>query len=209
MMKQILSFMFILCFICQIESETSIFDKCEWKEHLLEDNIELYWNTSSYPCFYKAETTINDSYYDDVLNTLLDFGNYKKIFPGTEKFDVLEKQGNSFLIHCILNFFPLKNREYVICLKYFEQENNPSMLIEWNSVDNALARKFLNNKKYKLIKSVNGRWKIFKTSENKIMISLEYYNDWEIEADNDLMILLEKKSTITSMKNLLRYIGIE
>jgi hypothetical protein len=186
----------------------SIFDNRNWKFIKSYNKIDLYEVNTGYPCFYKAEVVLKTGYYNNSVKALLDFSNYPKIFPGTIIFQNLKETNNGILFYCQLNFFPLKNRDYYIDAKYFESidiNNNRKWTLEWDPVNNAPEFSNPRSDKFKHVKNIYGRWTVQDLNRDEIKISVEYYNDWQVEANNDIKIALEKTTTINVLKNFLKY----
>jgi hypothetical protein len=208
-MKKILMILSVISAVVSIHSEVTVFDNCDWKLDRISDKINLYWVDSGYPCFYKAETFLDKKYYGQIIGLLTDFDRYPETFPGTIKFDVLEKNRETSLVYCLINFFPLKDREYVINAKHCESDDGgqkKEWVLLWYPVEDEKNDSHAENKKFKHVKKINGRWTVRMSASDRITVSVEYYNDWEVDADKGLKIPVEKKATIDALKNLIRHL---
>lgn len=207
-MRYVILIFAFLFFITELDAYT-VFDNCKWQGHKKNEMIDLYWIDKGYPCFYKAETIVDGKYYDDIIGILTNFEKYPEVFSGTIKFDVLEKKDNVFLIYCLINFFPLKNRDYLINAKYNEDtddKNLKSWTLLWYPTGNGYNAGKVLNDKFKHVKKVNGRWTVRMLDDNKLKISVEYHNDWEVDANKDIKISIEKTATVNALKNLLKHL---
>jgi hypothetical protein len=132
------------------------------------------------------------------------------IFPGIMTFKPLKQNENTILFYCQVSFFPLKNRDYFVGAKYFETENmqdNRKWTLEWFPVADNPVIDDRKTDKFKRVKNINGRWIVQSLNNDKIKISVEYYNDWEVAVNNDIKIGVEKTTTVNALKNLLKYLG--
>ena len=114
---------------------------------------------------------------------------------------------NKYLFYSLINFSPLKNRDYFIELEYYSQKStdgNNIYILKWTPYDQ--ADKFTVFYNIKRVKTIYGRWIIKELDNNDVYISVEYYNDFEINAPAYIMNAIEKKSTAKAIDNLLNYI---
>ena len=58
----------------------------------------------------------------------------------------------------------------------------------------------------KRVKTIYSRWIIKELGNNNVYISVEYHNDFEINAPVYIINAIEKKSTVKVIDNLLNYV---
>jgi hypothetical protein len=199
----ILTLIFLNIFF--IYSTETIFDNVNWEKVSEVDGITLYMqeNKNSKATFYKASKIINNAKINDIFNTLMDLDNYPFIFHKIIKF---EKKfiinPDKFIVYSILNFSPLKNRDYYVELTRNKMifDNKTTYIVEWHPTQTVYPE----NKNYKRAFNINGRWILKEGNDNNIIVSVEYYNDFEIPALKSLIQNFEKISTINALKDLLK-----
>ena len=101
---------FLLC------SQSNVFEKVAYSFDFQKDNIKLFSYMDEKP-YYKAETILNDINSEDIVKIITDFENYPKIFKKTIKFEVVGRENELYKIHSVLNFNPIKNRDYYIKMR--------------------------------------------------------------------------------------------
>lgn len=192
-------------------SKESIFDKVHWIKVEEKNSISLFMQKekNSGTNYYKAEKTLNNCDSEAFFNSLLDFVNYPKIFPRTEVFDKIKKiDKNCFIIYSVINFSPLKNRDYFIILEYDiekKSENSKKYIVQWRPLPNDEEKDLIcTDKDYVRAKKVFGRWTVEEIN-NYTKISVEYYNDFNLNFSPLFTTPLEKKSTIEALNNLINY----
>ena len=202
---------FILIFILNfsINPDSFFFDNLNWKEEIkIKDTMIYSYKNDDNIISYKAETIIKNHDAKLLYNTLLDFKNYPYIFPRTVTFEKKsELNNNKFLIYSIMNFSPLKNRDYFIEVQYYAKKINNDeniYIFQWEPYDE--ADKFESSNNMKRIKKTYGRWTIKELKNNNVYISVEYHNDFEVNAPTKLLNSIKKKSTAKAIDNLLNYL---
>ena len=108
---------FLILFISVYFSFASIFDDINWEYEKTYRSVNLYIqkNQTNNLNYYKAETIIDGVKFDDLVNDLMSFNTYDKIFPRTNFFKIIKNvDENSCIVNADLNFFPYKNRNYYI-----------------------------------------------------------------------------------------------
>lgn len=200
--------LFLLFFLRFLNAKDFIFDKVQWFKVDEKDEISLFISTDKEKRinFYKAEKVIKDNNAYKFFLALLDFDNYPKIFPRTEVFQkVKEVSENRYIIYSIIDFSPLKKRDYFILLEYYieKSQNDEKYILQWYPICENEEIK-IENKNYVRVETVYGRWSIVKNIE-KIKISVEYYNDFKLNVPAAFRVPFEKESTIEALNNLISY----
>jgi hypothetical protein len=204
-LRKIIILIFIFLNLFYIYSLETVFDNVKWQKISEVDGITLFIqeNQNSKATFYKASKIINNAKINDIYNTLMDFDNYPEVFPKIIKF---EKKSiinpDKFIIYSIVDFTPLKNRDYYVELtsNKITSENKTTFIIEWHPAQTL----FPENIKYKRVLNINGRWTIKEGNDNNLIVSVEYFNDFEVSVLKSLIQNFEKKSTINAVKDLLK-----
>jgi hypothetical protein len=192
-----------------INPDPFFFDNLNWEKEKTIKNIIIYsFKNSDNNISYKAETIIKNFNAELIYNTLLDFKNYPYIFPRTITFEKKsDLNNNKYLFYSIMNFSPFKNRDYFIEVEYYtkkiDNENNVYIL-QWGPYEE--ADKFKVSDDMKRIKKIYSRWTVKKLKNNQTYISVEYHNDFEVNAPINILNSIKKNSTAKAIDNLLNYI---
>lgn len=200
----------ILFYTFLLKADTNLFYNINWSFEKKKSDIYLYLSKDNEKnlYYYKALTRVKNIEFDKIVNILSDFDNYSKIFPRTISFRPISTiSENKFIIHSILNFFPYKNREYIVELTINKKIINGKRIYSlfWNPVE---SNDFLfNNKKNHQVKNVYGMWHIEELENNEIKITFFSFNDWEIKAPQNFKIEFEKNGTINNVIDLLKQIN--
>jgi hypothetical protein len=113
---------------------------------------------------------------------------------------------NKYLVYSLLDFHPLKNRDYYIIFEFAANEKENEYFVEWYPA----GEEYKNTagveptKKIVRVKNIYGRWKI-KNADNKIKVSVEYHNDFELNIPKQITASFEKKSTVEALNNLISH----
>ena len=201
---------FIILSNFSIKADIFFFDNFKWVKEKKFDDIKLYTykNVNTITSF-KAETIIKNQDAKLLYDTLLDFKNYPYIFPRTITFEKKEQfANNKYLFYSLINFSPLMNRDYYIELEYYTQKlknGNNIYILRWSPYNQ--SGKFAVYKNIRRVKTIYGRWTIKELENNKLYISVEYHNDFEINAPASILNTVEKRSTVKAINNLLNFIS--
>jgi hypothetical protein len=188
----------------------SIFDSVVWKKDSTQKNINLSYqkNKEDNLSFYKAEITLDISDGEIFFNNLLCFEKYPEIFPKMlvcRKINESSVPPHNGFYYFILDFRPLKNRDYIVNSRYFIEKNNneKKYILEWFPVidNSALVPE---NKSNMRVDFINGRWQIIEKN-GKIKISVEYYNDFKVIGPKVIVNKIEKYSVINAVRDLIKY----
>ncbi len=208
-----IKYIFLLIIISKINfflnSNINIFHNINWSFEKEKKGITLYISKNSEKNinYYKASIIVKNIDFNKIVTILADFDNYNKVFPRTLSFKPIKViNENSFIIHSILNFFPYKNREYLVELTINQQMINGKKIYSlfWQPAE---SNEFtFNSKKNYQIKNVYGMWQIEELENNEIKITFFSFNDWEINAPYNLKIEFEKDGTINNVLDLLKYL---
>lgn len=190
------------------KSNISIFDKVQWVKISEKKGITLYIqkNKNEKINFYKAEKILNSSNGEKLFKNLMDFDKYSKIFPRTIVYKKIKDiSKNKYLMYCQANFKPFKNRDYYEIYEYsVENKNNiKEWTIEWYPLG-AFPEKLPDKKGFVRVKVIYGRWKIIEL-DNKVKISVEYYNNYNLPVSKALSAPFEKSSAIEALNQIINY----
>ncbi len=196
--------------IISINANTFFFDNFNWVKEKKYGDIQLYSykNDNDNITSYKAETIIKNLDVKVIYDALLDFRNYRSIFPRTIIFEKREQlNNNKYLIYSIIDFSPLMNRDYFIELEYYNEklpDDNNIYVLRWIPFKD--ADKFNDSNNIKRVKNIYGRWTIKELENGNLYISVEYHNDFEINVPLKILESFEKKSTAKAIDNLINYV---
>lgn len=186
----------------------SIFDKVQWEKINEKNGITLYMqkNKNEKINFYKAEKILNSKLGEKLFKNLMDFDIYKKFFPRTMEYKKIKDiSKDKYLIYCQANFKPFKNRDYYKIFEFsVENKNNiKGWTIEWSPLG-SFPEKFPDKIGFVRVKDIYGRWKILEIN-NKVKISVEYYNNYNLPVSKGLSAPFEKSSTIDALNKLINF----
>jgi hypothetical protein len=190
------------------KSSKSIFDKVQWIKIKEKNGITLYMqkNKNEKINSYKAEKILNSSNGEKLFKNLMDFDKYSKIFPRTIAYKKIKDiSKNKYLMYCQADFKPFKNRDYYEIYEYsVENKNNiKEWAIEWSPLG-SYPEKFPDKKGFVRVKVIYGRWKIIEL-DDKVKISVEYYNNYNLPVSKALSAPFEKSSTIEALNKIINY----
>ena len=203
---------FLILFISVYFSFASIFDDINWEYEKTYRSVNLYIqkNQTNNLNYYKAETIIDGVKFDDLVNDLMSFNTYDKIFPRTNFFKIIKKvDENNCIVNADLNFFPYKNRNYYIeCVskKTKTSKDKNKFIVEWHPIDSIKYASLIEScQDAKRINYTYGRWSVLELDKNKLYVSVEYHNDWETNLPMLFVYGAEKSTIFTNVFSLLRY----
>ncbi len=183
-----------------LNSQSNVFEKVAYSFDFQKDNIKLFSYMGDKP-YYKAETILDDINAEDIIKNITDFENYPQIFKKTIKFEVTGRENELYKIHAVLNFNPIKNRDYYIKMRV--EKTKDTAFIEWFTDESEHQIQ----PEYRRVKFNYGRWTIKSIDKNKTYISIEYHNDWEIDkVPKNFLTMLEKNETMNSIRELTSYL---
>jgi len=212
-MKRLIIIIFYFIFIYYSHSQ-SIFDSVKWIKDKKDDDIQLYYdeNDISDLFYYKAVKIIKNVDAEILYEALTNFKEYPKIFPRTVFFNVIKVLGNNqYIIHSKADFTPLKKREYYInlnCKIITKDDGNKKYILQWKPVRDIKAYNNHDNKSI-IAEIVYGRWIVEELGNNRVLVSVEYHNDWKLSGPKMIIHGFQKDATIGAIKNLLKYLDIE
>ena len=217
--------LFIIIFLITLqflESKANLFYSIDWQFVKERKGITLYMSKDKDTNinYYKASIILSfdradKNNFNKIIELLLDFNSYSKVFPKTLLFEPIKIiDDNKFIIHSILNFFPYKNREYLVELAINQEVIDGKRVFRmfWYPIDSdipeysTIIKNFNFNKKNHIIKNVYGMWLIEEIGDGQIKITFFSFNDWEINAPFNLKIEFEKDGTINNIIDLLNKI---
>ena len=176
----------------------------QWNEDELKGNIELY--TSRTGILYRVITNFKGNTAEEIVNTIMDFDQYLKIFPRTLIFEpVIKFTENHYIIHIVADFHPIKNRTYIIELKSYQKDDE--YVIEWFPPQTSHNYKLIQDPKCITVDKIYGRWVIRKNNDDTINILAEFNNDWKLNIPRGLIIPFEKTAAINTMIDLVKYMN--
>jgi hypothetical protein len=188
----------------------SIFDSVKWEKDKEKKNISIYIckDLEKKLNYYKAETVLENIEGNVFFNNLLDLNNYPQIFP---KIIFFKDAGPSLsadssgICYFRLNFAPLKNRDYYANFRSYKEESlsEKKYVIEWWPLSDN-ENSFEPESNFLRVKMVHSRWQITET-ENKIKISIEYYNDFKVIGPKPIIYAIEKDITFNALDDLIKY----
>lgn len=184
---------------------SSRFDEINWQLNVEKRGVKLYTGRDN--SFIKVEALYDFSDPQQVVNCLMDFDIYLQLYPKTLTFEpVARTEDETLLIYVVVNFFPMKNRAYMIKLKSYKESER--YIIEWNppqpgEFENRIpiVPDILN------VEKIQGRWIIEKRDEEKVFISIEMNNDWKIDLSRAIIFPVEREEAIKTVKSLTNYLG--
>ncbi len=190
------------------KSSKSIFDKVQWVKIKEKNGVILFMQKNSIDRnnHYKAVKILNSIKGEKLFANLMDFNKFKKIFPKTLMYKkIKEISKNKYLMYCQANFKPFKNRDYYMILDYSEENKNniKEWAIEWYPLGSFLE-KFPDEKGFVRVKDIYGRWKIMEIND-KIRLSIELFNNFNLPVVKGLSAPFEKSSTIDTLNQLINY----
>ncbi len=154
--------------------------------------------------YYKAQTVVKNISFDKIVKILSDFDNYNKFFPKTIIFKPIRVIGERrFIVYSLLNFFPYKNREYLVECCIQEEIVNDRKIFKLYWYPDTTNTEFNFNKKNHRIKNVYGMWQIEELENSEVKITFFSFNDWEITAPRNIKVEFEKDGTINNVLDLL------
>ncbi len=185
------------------------FDSINWKYNKKSSDMDLYVYSEESCNAYKVEKMITNFNAEKIAQNILDFENYQKIFPRQKKFDIVKKlNDNFFLIYGIIDFFPIKNRDYYVLFNYREIEDDEKKiyLITWYPATNEYKEYYeAKTKENERAYFINGRWKIVDYKNGEVYISAEIHNDWRINVSKSVLEGFEKQNAFDMLANVLNY----
>ena len=202
----------LILFIAAYFTSATIFDDINWEYEKTHRSVKLYVqkNQANNLNYYKAETIIDGIKFDDLINDLMSFDAYDKIFPRTNFFKIIKKvDENNCIVNADLNFFPYKNRNYYIeCIseKMKTGENKNKFIVEWHPADNIKYASLIEPcENAKRITYTYGRWSVVELDNGRLYISVEYHNDWETNLPMVFVYGAEKSTIFTNIFSILKY----
>lgn len=207
-MKYIYTFIFII-FNFVLYSNPNIFYEINWNFEKEKKGISLSIAKDKEIDinYYRASTIVKNIKFDKIVYILSDFDNYSKVFPRTLLFKPVKiLEDNRYIVHSILNFFPYKNREYLVEVRINFEKVNEKRIFNLIWYPEKMIKNFNFNKKNHSIKNVYGMWQIEELDNNEVKITFFSFNDWEISAPKSIKVEFEKDGTINNVLDLLDYI---
>jgi hypothetical protein len=190
------------------KSNNSIFNKVQWEKVSEKNGITLFMqkNKNEKINSYKAEKILTSNQGEKIFKNLMDFDKYIKIFPRTMAYKKIKDiSKDKYLLYCQANFKPFQNRDYYIVLEYSAagKNNAKEWIIEWYPTASSLG-KFPEAKGFVRVNYIYGRWKIIEAND-KVKISVEYFNNYNLPVSKTLSVPFEKSSTIEALNQILKY----
>ncbi|HOV14946.1 MAG TPA: hypothetical protein PK771_11720 [Spirochaetota bacterium] len=208
-MKLLFSLFFVLFCLQNLLPSDFSFDTVNWTHNKKSSNMELYINRDDCINAYKVERTLSNQKADKVVQNILDFKNYPNIFPRTKNFQLIKKiDDNNYFIYALIDFFPMKNRDYYIILNYkkFEDDEKTTHIISWSPPSEEYKSYYENKtKENERVNFINGRWKIIEYNNGDLYISGEIYNNWNINVSKSVLESFEKQNAFDMISNILEY----
>jgi hypothetical protein len=195
-------FIIIILLLSAFSINASLFDLIEWEKvfELNQVSVCMQKDKKVKINFYKAEKTIAGKKAEALYKNILSFDSYPEIFPRTIMFKkVREIENNKYIMYTLVNFKPLKNRDYYLLFCFTKKGD--SYIIEWSCVN---EKEYPEEKNIIRANYVNGRW-IIKQTEKFTTISLEVNNDFEIHMSAQNLIPYEIASTAEMLENIIKY----
>jgi hypothetical protein len=188
------------------KSGKSFFDKVQWVQIKGKKEVILYMQKNKFEKInsYKAEKTLTSKNGEKIFNTIMDFDKYKKIFPRTLAYKkIKEISKNKYLVYSQINFSPYKNRDLYKIFEYsIDNKNNiKEWTVEWSSVD-SYKEKLPDVKEFVRVKEIYARWKILEIND-KVKISVEYHNDYNLPVSKGLSEPFEKNAIIDALNKVI------
>jgi len=203
MKKFLLINLFLFLFLFFLKA--SPFDSIEW-EKVYELNgviVFVQKNKKEKLNYYKAEKIISNKCADALYKNILDFDSYPKIFPRTTVFKKIKQLNhNKFIMYSMINFKPLKNRDYYICFEFIQNEGQ--YMAEWSSVSENDFTAEYPQKNVIRATSVNGRWNIVDNGKTT-KISVELHNNFEFNMPAATLLPYEITSAAEMIDDLVDY----
>ena len=185
---------FSLSFIINLSSNDFSFDSLNWTYYKKSNDMDLFINRENKEInAYRVKKTLFNLNGEELVKNIMNFENYSDIFPKTKKFKLIKEiDKNCYLMYSIINFHPLKDRDYYIILNYDKVENNGQVIhtISWHPITENYKAFFDNKtKENERVFFINGRWQIVEYEDGKLTISAEMYNNWKINVSSYYGIL--------------------
>ncbi|MCG8568638.1 MAG: hypothetical protein MJB14_00725 [Spirochaetes bacterium] len=198
--KYILTILFLL--IIGISGFSSHFDQINWRLEKEKSNIRLLVAGNHY---YRAETIVSDITPEQIIDLILDYQKYQKVFPKTTVFQpVAQSSTGNDIIYVVINFFPFKNRDYYIELTTYQKGD--TYYIEWYPPLEIVRDQKLKNSQFHHVTKIFGRWTIQKKGLDKLFLALEFDNDWHIDVAPRIVDKIAQQETINTLKDLIKYL---
>jgi hypothetical protein len=135
----------------------------------IKNNISIYKkeNENKNLIEYKGELILNRINIETIIKVLKDYNNYSSWVYNCKRAEVQKKDDNCIYLYQISKAtWPLKDRDYVLCLKPQSKINN-KIIFPFSAVSSIIAT----NKKYVRIDAFNGKW-IIEKLQGKIKVSM-------------------------------------
>ena len=150
---------------------------------------------------YKLEQKIKLSA-KKFFNAVMDFSHYQKILPNILESRVVKKENNTLFVYLLLDFTILKNREYILEINNFENQNNKTYLINWTANNEIPIN---TNKKNVRLSLVKGQWNIKGIDENNCLITYSLINDWKLNFPAKMISTFEQKTILKNPEQMLAW----
>jgi len=206
--KILLNMIFLLVVNCLMVFSNSKFDSVEWVFSKIFGNVEVYIqsDTDLPVYYYKASTIVENRSVDEIVAAIKSFDRYPSIFPKTSVFNTLLRlDDKSYLVYALINFSPIKNRDYIILIEEYTRSVDGIIYnyIEWGPPPDTILRQYeISDSKAVRVRNITGRWTIYEQN-SKVHLSFECNNHWELNVPLYFLREFEKKETANAVFSIL------
>lgn len=204
----------VICSYFKMFSNSNLFDVNNWsveKENKLKNTILYIYNDGNSPInFYRAEILVDGLSSETISNVIWDFENYKNVFMLVKFYkDLKITNENEKVAAGELIFFPYKNRTFCYYAKRRESNNEynkKTIVIDWYGIKEEEALNYYTpSPKAHYTGIINGRWHIIEQDDDKVKVTLEYYNDWETNLPMKFVHGIEKLQILINLETVVNY----